>query len=243
MLSGALTSLGVIEYEKSCVDYYKLMLPYSFSWTRDSWVCYGSCSSSSSSSSSDEEYCYAYGTTVVRRTAEEKNETVPIEAVKEGDFILAKGTQGLFFTEAIVVDLHPASNSGALTLTTKSGQRITLTGEHMTLVHDAHKPELVPARLVRPGSQVEVTTGDGLTMLDEVIDVSPADPSSVKGLANIHTGAETIVVNGVVGSTLSENSTRTLARRIARRGLHLLNSVAGPNVTRHGYRMAEWLMA
>ena len=84
---------------------------------------------------------------------------------------------------------------------------------------------------------------DGLTMLDEVIDVSPADPSSIKGLANIHTGAETIVVNGVVGSTLSETSTGTLARRIARRGLHLLNSVAGPNVTRRGYRMAEWLMA
>ena len=241
-MSGALTSLGVIEYDKTCVDYYKAMLPYSFSWTGNSWVCYGSCSGSDDDYYGD-EYCYAYGTTVVRRTAEEKNETVPIEAVKEGDFILAKGTQGLFFTEAIVVDLHPSSNSGALTLTTKSGQRITLTGEHMTLVHDAHKPELVPARLVRPGSQVEVTTGDGLTMLDEVIDVSPADPSSVKGLANIHTGAETIVVNGVVGSTLSENSTRTLARRIARRGLHLLNSVAGPNATRHGYRMAEWLMA
>ena len=181
----------------------------------------------------------------MRRTSEEENETVPIEAVKEGDFILAKGTEGLFFTPAIVVDLHPDSNSGVVTLKTKSGQHITLTGAHMTLVHDAEKQELVPvpARLVRPGSQVEVTSADGLTMLDEVLDVSPADPSSIEGLANILTGTDTIVVNGVVGSTLSENSTRTLARRIARRGLHLLNSVAGPNVTRHGYRMAEWLMA
>ena len=232
--------MSVISYDKYCVDFYKTMLPYSFSWTGESWVSYWN--GNSNGDGYDEEYCYAYGTTVVRRTSEEKNETVPIEEVKEGDFILAKGTQGLFFTEAIVVDLHPPSNSGALTLTTKSGQHITLTGEHMTLVHDAHKQELVPARLVRPGSQVEVTSGDGLTMLDEVIDVSPADPSAVRGLANIHTGAETIVVNGVVGSTLSEFTIGTLAKRIARRGLHFLNSVAGPNVTRRGYRMAEWLL-
>ena len=65
--------------------------------------------------------CYAYETTVVRRSAEGTNETVPIEDVEEGDYILAKGTQGLFFTEAIVVDLHPASNSEALTLKMNSG--------------------------------------------------------------------------------------------------------------------------
>ena len=65
--------------------------------------------------------CYAYGTTVVRRSAEGTSETVPIEDVEEGDYILAKGTQGLFFTEAIVVDLHPASNSESLTLKTNSG--------------------------------------------------------------------------------------------------------------------------
>ena len=69
----------------------------------------------------DHDSCYAYGTTVVRRSAEGKNETVPIEDVEEGDYILAKGTQGLFFTEAIVVDLHPASNSEALTLKMNSG--------------------------------------------------------------------------------------------------------------------------
>ena len=83
---------------------------------------------------------------------------------------------------------------------------------------------------------------DGLTMLDEVIDVSPADPSSIKGLANIHTGTETIVVNGIVGSSLAESSTSTLAMRIARHGLHLVNKLAGPNFARSGYRMAEWLL-
>ena len=113
----------------------------------------------------------------------------------------------------------------------------------MTLVHDAHIQELVPARLVRPGSQGEVTSGDGLTMLDEVIEVSPADPSTIKGLANIHTGAETIVTNGVVGSTHSEYTTNTVARKFARFGLLLLNQLAGPMVTRKGYRMAEWLLA
>ena len=187
--------------------------------------------------------CYAYGTTVVRRSAEGTNETVPIEDVEEGDYILAKGTEGLFFTAAIVVDLHPASNSEALTLKTNSGQHVTLTREHMTLVHDSHRQELVPARLVRPGNWVEVMNGDGLTMLDEVIEVSPADPSTVKGLANIHTGAETIVANGVVGSTHSEYTTNTVARKFARYGLVLLNQLAGPEVTRKGYRMAEWLLA
>ena len=120
-LSNSLASLAVIEYNKFCVDYYQTMLGSGFSWTRDSWVCYSGCSTSSTSTTGggdtsyttnyntngggydnyDEESCYAFGTTVTRRTSEGKNETVPIEVVKEGDFILAKGTQGLFFTEAI----------------------------------------------------------------------------------------------------------------------------------------------
>ena len=51
-LSEVLVNLGVIDYKLACVDYYKLMLPASFSWTRDSWVDYSSGYSSSSSSSS-----------------------------------------------------------------------------------------------------------------------------------------------------------------------------------------------
>ena len=93
----------------------------------------------------------------------------------------------------------------------------------MTIVNDSYEQKLVTARLIRPGSWVEVIDNDGLTILDEVIDVSPADPSSIKGLANIITGTETIVVNGIVGSTHSENTTRTLARKIARYGLVLIN--------------------
>ena len=143
--------------------------------------------------------------------------------MKEGEYILAKGTQGLIFTEAIVVDLHPSSKSEALTLKTKKGKSITMTQEHMTIVNDSYEQKLVSARLIRPGSWVEVIDNDGLTILDEVIDVSPADPSSIKGLANIITGTETIVVNGIVGSTHSENTTRTLARKIARYGLVLIN--------------------
>ena len=93
----------------------------------------------------------------------------------------------------------------------------------MTIVKISDEQELVPVRLVRPGDLVEVINDDGFTILDEVTDVSKADLSSVKGLANIITGAETIVVNGVVGSTLSENTTRTLARKIARYGLVFMN--------------------
>ena len=129
----------------------------------------------------------------------------------------------MFFTEAIVVDLHSSSNSEALTMTTKSGKQMTLTSEHMVIVHDSYKQELVPARLIKAGNKIEVMSDDGLIILDEVTDVSPADPSSIKGLANVITGTETIVVNGIVGSTHSENTTRTLARKIARYGLVFMN--------------------
>ena len=115
-----------------------------------------------------------------------------------------------------MVDTHPSAKSEAVTLQTKSGSQITLTSEHMTIANVSGKQELVPARLIRPGDKVEVVNGEGLTMLDEVIDVSPADQSSVKGLANIITGTETIVVNGIVGSIHSENTTKTFARKIAR---------------------------
>ena len=40
---------------------------------------------------SNEEACYTYGTTVVRRSPEGKNETIAIEDVKEGEYILTKG--------------------------------------------------------------------------------------------------------------------------------------------------------
>ena len=105
----------------------------------------------------------------------------------------------------------------------KSGKHITMTREHMKIVSNSGKQELVPARLVKPGDWVEVMNDDGLTTLDEVIDVSQVDPSSIKGLANIITGTEKIIVNGVVGSTHSENTTRTLARKIARYGLVFMN--------------------
>ena len=74
----------------------------------------------------------------------------------------------------------------------------------------------MPARLIKPGSLVEVINDDGLTIMDEVIEVSPADPNSIKGLANVITGTETILVNGIVGSTLAESSTRTIGMKIAR---------------------------
>ena len=122
----------------------------------------------------------------------------------------------MLFTEAIAVDLHPSFKSEALTLKTKSGKQITLTGEHMTIVNQSYNQELVPARLIKPGSLVEVINDDGLTILDEVIEVSAADPSSIKGLANVITGTETILVNGIVGSTLAESSTRTIGMKIAR---------------------------
>ena len=86
----------------------------------------------------------------------------------------------------------------------------------MTIVNESQNQELVPARLIKPGSLVEVINDDGLTVLDEVIEVSQVDPNSIKGLANVITGTETILVNGIVGSTLAESSTRTIGMKIAR---------------------------
>ena len=71
--------MSVISYDKYCVDFYKTMLPYSFSWTGESWVTYGN--GYDDDTYYEESYCYAYGTTVVRRNSEGKDETVPIEEV------------------------------------------------------------------------------------------------------------------------------------------------------------------
>lgn len=92
-LGGELHNVGIIEYDKDCVDYYKRM-SYSFSYTKETiWYYYSSGSSSTGGHGGvDVEACYAYGTNVVRRTSEGKDETVPIEDVKEGDQILVKGT-------------------------------------------------------------------------------------------------------------------------------------------------------
>ena len=86
-LSDSIHAVGIIEYDKDCVDYYKLLQGSAFSYTTEKWYFYSNprTSSSGGSYNSDEETCYAYGTSVVRRSSEGRNENIPIEDVKEGD--------------------------------------------------------------------------------------------------------------------------------------------------------------
>ena len=83
---GNIGSLGVIKFDKDCVEEQKEIQGYDFTWTREIEV------RSENSAEDYEEACYTYGTKVVRRSSEGKNETIPIEDVKEGEYILAKGT-------------------------------------------------------------------------------------------------------------------------------------------------------
>ena len=55
-----LDGLSIIKYDNQCADIYE-------------------------SQNNTEESCYSYGTTVVRRSQEGKNETILIEEVQEGD--------------------------------------------------------------------------------------------------------------------------------------------------------------
>ena len=181
--------------------------------------------------------CYAYGSIVLRQV-NGKTEAVPIEAVKEGDQLLVKGASGLHFTPAIAVDLHPESKSPVLTLSTRSGHQVTLTPGHMVPVHSEGKEELLPARDVKVGSHLTIVNDAGATELSEVIDVSAAE--APRGVANILTGTETLVVNGIVGSVLAETTLKGAAG-VVRKAVLFANNIAGTRAARYVYRAGEKL--
>lgn len=183
--------------------------------------------------------CYAYGTSVVRKV-DGKSEAVPIEAVKEGDQVLVRGASGLQFTAAVTVDLHAGQHDDVLTLTTQSGKQVSMTGGHMVPVHRAGKEELIPMREVTPGSHITVVNDEGNTELSEVVDVRAVE--AVEGVANITTGSETLVVNGIVGSIHSEFTFRGIGDAV-RPVVKLLNEVAGTRAARQAYRSAECMVA
>ena len=128
--------------------------------------------------------------------------------MKEGDQILVKSASGLHFTPAVAVDLHPEDKAQVLTISTRSGHQVTLTDSHMMPVHNEGKEELLPAREVKVGSHLTVVNDAGNTELSEIIDVSKSETS---GLANVLTGPETIVVNGIVGSIFAESTFKGVA--------------------------------
>ena len=71
-----------------------------------------------------------------------------------------------------------------------------------------------------------------------MICVTPVDTTTVNGLANILTSSETIVVNSVVGSVLTESS----AKRSARTILKTVHAITGTKATRCVYRLMEWAL-
>ena len=79
---------------------------------------------------------------------------------------------------------------------------------------------------------------DGKFVLTKVTSVTPVTPHTVEGLANILTSSETIIVNGVVGSVLSETTTTRPGRKI----LKAVHKVLGTRVTRCTYRIMEWIL-
>ena len=180
--------------------------------------------------------CFAYGSTVLRKGVNGQTEAVPMETVKEGDQVLVKGASGLHFTPAVAVDLHPEAKAQLLTLSTRSGHQVTMTDGHMMPVDG----ELVPAREVKAGSHITVVNAAGIAELSEVVDVSAAELTG--GLVNILTGAETIVVNGVVGSVHAETTFKGAAG-VLRPVVNFAYKVAGARAARYTYRAAEWACA
>ena len=187
-------------------------------------------------STSTSSCCYAYGS-IILRNVNGQTEAVPIEAVKEGDQLLAKSASGLHFTPAVAVDLHP-DKLHVLTLSTRSGHQVTLTPSHMVPVHSEGKEELLPARDVKVGSHLTIVNDAGATELSDVIDVSAAE--APRGVANILTGPETLVVNGVVGSVHAETTFKGAAG-VVRKAVLFANDIAGARAARYVYRTGEMI--
>ena len=158
--------------------------------------------------------------------------------MEEGDEVLVKGASGLHFTPAVAVDLHPKSKSKVLTLSTRSGHQVTLTDGHLMPVHSEGKEELLPARDVKVGSHLTIVNDAGATELSEVIDVSAAP--APRGVANILTGPETLVVNGIVGSVHAETTFKGAAG-VIRRVVKFAHAIAGTRAARYVYRTGEML--
>ena len=160
--------------------------------------------------------------------------------MKEGDQVLVKGASGLHFTPAVAVDLHSEDKAHVLTVSTRSGHQVTLTDSHMMHVHNEGNDELLPARDVKVGDQLTVVNDAGETELSEVIDISAAEATN--GVANILTGPETLVVNGIVGSVYAETTFKGVAG-VGRHVVKFAYSVAGARAARYTYRTAEWAFA
>ena len=109
----------------------------------------------------------------------------------------------------------------------------------MVLVHEGLKTELIPAGKVQQGMQIQIVDEiGGECVLTDVTSVSPVAPNTVEGLANILTASETIIVNGVVGSVLSEKTTTRPGRKV----LKAVHRVLGTKVARCTYRIMEWIL-
>ena len=180
--------------------------------------------------------CYTYGTTVLRKGEDGKSEAVAIEALKEGDQVLVNGASGLHFSPAVAVSLHADAKSQVLTLSTRSGHQVTLTDGHMVPVQSEGKEELLPARDVKVGSHLTVVNDAGNTELSEIVDISAAETTI--GLANVITGPETIVVNGIVGSVHAETTFKGVAG-VLRPVVKLAYTIGGARAARYTFRAAE----
>ena len=106
----------------------------------------------------------------------------------------------------------------------------------MVVRHTAQGKQLVPAGSIEPGMCLYLANGE--EELTEVTGVTTMDPVSAKGLANILTGPETIIVNGLYGSHLTASS----SERPARFMLWKVNAVAGAKGARCVYRAMEWAL-
>ena len=94
---------------------------------------------------------------------------------------------------------------------------------------------LLAAREVKVGSQLTVVNEAGITEQSEVIDISKKE---ITGLANVLTGEETIVVNGIVGSIFAESTYKGVAG-IVRPVVQLAFAIGGARAARFTYRSGE----
>ena len=77
--------------------------------------------------------------------------------------MLVADENGVHFTPVIAVDLHKMSSTQKIVcIETENGNSISLTRDHMVIVHSKEEKNLVPAGDIKPGMHVEVV-GENLS--------------------------------------------------------------------------------
>jgi hypothetical protein len=131
--------------------------------------------------------------------------TVPMSQLNPGDRVLSADASGNLFYDKVFRVTHwdQESTGSFVKLTTESGNALELTSDHYVHVGGLEHANLKLASEVAAGDELFVVGADGSVTVSTVTE---AGKTSGQGLFNVHTLSSRVVVNGVVSSHFSKES-------------------------------------